>query len=239
MRRYLYPILWSGVIVVIAAAFFVSERRTTAESTSGVAPKKVSRDIAEKVNEGHGADLVRVIIQPVNQPDSTLDSTIEFTGSNVRKLKLFQTRIVTLPAQAAMMLASRSDVAYVSLSRDARPMGHLSATTGADQVRATTNSSSTSLDGTGIGIAIIDSGIDTDHRSFLDRSNSVRVVYSEDFTGEGRTDDPFGHGTHVASLAAGNGRISNGAYLGIAPNANLINLRVLNSQGTGTTAYVL
>src|SRR6185503_11199562 len=134
-------------------------------------------------------------------------------------------------------LASRADVAYVSLNRDVRPMGHLSRTTGANQARHADDGSS--VDGTGIGIAIIDSGIDTDHRSFLNKSNGVRVVYSEDFTTEGRTDDPYGHGTHVASLAAGNGRISNGEYVGIAPNANLINLRGLNSEGVGTTAYVL
>ena len=116
-------------------------------------------------------------------------------------------------------------------------MGHVTRTTGADQVRSNNNGNNNSnLDGTGIGIAILDSGIDTDHHSFLNRSNNVRVVYSEDFTNEGRTDDPYGHGTHVASLAAGNGRISNGQYLGIAPNANLINLRVLNSQGLAPPA---
>ena len=60
-----------------------------------------------------------------------------------------------------------------------------------------------------------------------------------DFTGEGRTDDPYGHGSHVASMAAGNGRISNGQYTGIAPNANLINLRVLNSQGAGSMSGLL
>ena len=119
-------------------------------------------------------------------------------------------------------------------------MGHVSRTTGADLVRGSDSSSSNNaLDGTGIGIAILDSGIDVDHHSFLNRSNGVRVVYNEDFTGEGRTDDPYGHGTHVASLAAGNGRISNAEYLGVAPNANLINLRVLNAEGIGTTAYVL
>src|SRR5205085_749056 len=113
-----------------------------------------------------------------------------------------------------------------------------SLTTGADQIRsATTNN--TVLDGSGIGIAILDSGIDTNHHSFLDRSNGVRVVYSEDFTGEGRTDDPYGHGTHVASLAAGNGRISNAQFTGIAPNANLINLRVLGATGTGSTSTIL
>jgi subtilisin family serine protease len=59
-------------------------------------------------------------------------------------------------------------------------MGHLSRTTGADQARSADSSSS--LDGSGIGIAIIDSGIDVDHHSFLNNSNGVRVVYSEDFT---------------------------------------------------------
>ena len=54
------------------------------------------------------------------------------------------------------------------------------------------------LDGSGVGIAILDSGIDTGHDSFLNGSNGVRVVYNEDFTNEGRTDDPYGHGTHVA-----------------------------------------
>jgi len=95
------------------------------------------------------------------------------------------------------------------------------------------------LDGTGVGIAVLDSGIYTIHKSFQGKLNNVRVVFSKDFTGEGRTDDPYGHGSHVASIAAGNGVVANGAYIGIAPNANLINLRVLNSTGTGTTSALL
>ncbi|HKR23417.1 MAG TPA: S8 family serine peptidase, partial [Pyrinomonadaceae bacterium] len=194
---------------------------------------------------GHGADFVRVVIQPAaNQSELNVDSALEFSGaSDVRKLNNFKVRIATLPVAAAVALANRNDVSYVSLNREVQPMGHVSRTTGADQVRGSSSSNNgnnnNTLDGSGIGIAILDSGIDTDHRSFLNRSNSVRVVYNEDFTSEGRTDDPYGHGTHVASLAAGNGRISNGQYLGVAPNANLINLRVLNSHGLGTTGTVL
>src|SRR5690348_16158315 len=241
MRRLLYPILWSGVFTLLLASLFTFERHTEAASDLTIHPeRKVSRDILKKVADGHGADFVRVIIQPASPSDLSIDSTIEYSGgSNIRKFKNFAVRVATLPAQAAANLAARSDVSYVSLNRDVLSMGHLSSTTGADQARAGSGGSATSLDGTGIGIAIIDSGIDVDHRSFLNKSNGVRVVYSEDFTDEGRTDDPYGHGTHVASLAAGNGRIANGAYIGIAPNANLINLRVLNSDGVGTTAYVL
>ncbi|MET0647192.1 MAG: S8 family serine peptidase [Pyrinomonadaceae bacterium] len=95
-------------------------------------------------------------------------------------------------------------------------------------------------DGTGIGIAVLDSGLDPNHTVFTSESGSAsRVALSRDFTGENRTDDPYGHGTHVASVAAGNGQVSNGAYRGIAPNAKLINLRVLNSQGTGSVSQLL
>ena len=91
-----------------------------------------------------------------------------------------------------------------------------------------------SLDGSGIGIAIVDSGIYSAHKSL-----GSRVVYSHDFTGGNRMDDPFGHGTHVAAAAAGNGSLYNGAYTGIAPNADLINLRVLDSRGQSLASTVL
>src|ERR1041384_600203 len=238
MKRFIFPILWGGFVSLLLSPLFVFEQRSHAE---GQPKRKVSKDILQKVNEGKGGDFVRVIIQPASPADTSIDSTIEYSGgSNIRKFKNFAVRVATLPAQAAVNLASRSDVSYVSLNRDVRPMGHVARTTGADLARGPVSpNGNTALDGAGIGIAVLDSGMDTNHRSFLDKSNNVRVVYSEDFTGEGRTDDPYGHGTHVASLAAGNGRISNGQYVGIAPNAKLINLRVLNSEGFGTTAYVL
>ncbi|PYS40567.1 MAG: hypothetical protein DMF71_13020 [Acidobacteria bacterium] len=66
-----------------------------------------------------------------------------------------------------------------------------------------------------------------------------RFLGKNDFTGENRVDDPYGHGTHVASIAVGNGRIAEGAYTGIASNANIINLRVLNAQGLGSVSGTL
>src|SRR6185503_12060584 len=237
-KRYLNPWLWSSFAVIACSALLLVQTRTRAESAVAL-DRKVSKDILKKAAEGRGGEFVRVIVQPANAADLSIDTTLVYSGGeNIRKFKNFAVRVVTLPVSAAVALASRSDVSYVSLNRDVLPMGHLSSTSGADQIR-NTGTSGTTLDGTGVGIAIIDSGIDIDHRSFLNRSNEVRVVYSEDFTGEGRTDDPYGHGTHVASLAAGNGRISNREYAGIASNSKLINLRVLNSAGVGTTAYVL
>ena len=94
------------------------------------------------------------------------------------------------------------------------------------------------LDGSGIGIAIIDSGIYPSHVAFLEAGTTrSRIVKSVDFTGENRTDDPYGHGTHVASAAAGNGLVS-GASNRYCSKANLVNLRVLNSQGVGNSQPV-
>jgi serine protease AprX len=134
-------------------------------------------------------------------------------------------------------------VLYVSLDKEVKSLGHVSLTTGADAVRTQTVTSpsgaTTALDGSGVAIAVLDSGLYKEHVSFLGTNGATRVIVNKDFTGENRTDDPYGHGTHVASIAAGNGRISNGAYTGVAPNANLINLRVLNKQGNGTVSSVL
>ena len=146
-------------------SLFVFEQRTRAESNgNGHVERKVSKDILKKVADGRGADFVRVIIQPASHADASIDSTIENSGgSNLRKFKNFAVRVATLPAQAAVNLASRSDVSYVSLNRDVRPMGHVARTTGADLARGPVDhNGNTALDGAGIGIAVIDSGMDTE-----------------------------------------------------------------------------
>src|SRR5215203_1909857 len=204
------------------------------------AGRKVSAEIIRKINNGQGAERVRVIVRPRADWSGELDTALLLNGaSDVRQFQNFDFRAVNLPAGAAATLAQRTDVGYVAINKEVRTLGHVSATSGADAVRATAGTTVNGLDGTGVGIAVIDSGIDPTHKAFLDKSNGLRVVAGVDFTGEGRTDDPYGHGTHVASIVAGNGRISNAAYTGVAPNANIVNLRVLNSQGVGTTAYLL
>jgi len=94
--------------------------------------------------------------------------------------------------------------------------------------------------GTGIGIAVIDSGIDSGHRAFLGGDHQSRIVFSHDFTGENRTDDPFGHGTHVAGSVLGDGTASGGTVRGTAPKAKLFFQSLLDSDdGLGGLPLVL
>src|SRR6266851_7556751 len=119
--------------------------------------------------------------------------------------------------------------------------------------------------GNGVGIAILDSGITpSDAAEFVGYqwkqssgtlglglfSQTYLATYDRikkhiDFTGEGRTDDAYGHGTHTAGVAAGSGQSSEDyaaghagspTYGGLATGANLIDVRVLNSQGMGTVS---
>jgi len=231
MKRLLFTAVLAALVQLVCWQW--APRATSAPTNAN--KLKASADLAAKVTSGHGGDMVRVIVQRTAAWDSAAESELQNAGGiNDHQFQNFPLRIITLPAQAALALSTRSDVAYVSVNREVRTLGHVSLTTGADAVRAANGVTVSGLDGTGIGIAVLDSGIDPTHTAFVDRSNQSRILASVDFTLEGRTDDPYGHGTHVASIAAGNGRISRTHYLGIAPIRSIVNLRVLHSQRART-----
>lgn len=94
--------------------------------------------------------------------------------------------------------------------------------------------------GKGITVAVLDSGIDDSHpdmrvkRRIGDYPPDLRkkVVKHIDITGEGEFDGN-GHGTHVAGIIASTGESSNGKYQGVAPDVDLINIKVLDEFGKG------
>ncbi|GAB3971035.1 S8 family serine peptidase [Plantactinospora veratri] len=75
-------------------------------------------------------------------------------------------------------------------------------------------------DGTGAKIAVLDSGIDATHPDL-----AGKVVAAQNFTSEADA-DLLGHGTHVASIAAGTGAASDGTRRGVAPGASLLDGKV-------------
>lgn len=88
--------------------------------------------------------------------------------------------------------------------------------------------------GQGVDIALLDSGIDANHPDF-----AGRIGATQDFTGSGDVVDRAGHGTHVASIAAGTGAASGNRYRGVAPAATLMIGKVLDADGFGAESWVI
>lgn len=84
-------------------------------------------------------------------------------------------------------------------------------------------------DGDNVRIAVLDTGIDNNHAHFENL-----IIDNQDFTGDG-PHDVDGHGSHVASIAAG----QYNDFEGVAPEAYLKNIKVLDDDGQGSVSDVL
>jgi len=94
------------------------------------------------------------------------------------------------------------------------------------------------INGSGVKIAILDTGIDPTHPDFYFPNGTSKIAQTISFTGES-ANDKFGHGTHCASIAAGTGAASSGQYTGVAPQATIYNVKVLNNQGEGLESWII
>ncbi|MFC4426011.1 S8 family serine peptidase [Deinococcus navajonensis] len=84
--------------------------------------------------------------------------------------------------------------------------------------------------GKGVGVAVIDSGVDGTHGDFPNLVKNIKIaapIVAPGLSGALYVDTPnsdlsSGHGTHVASTIAGSGARSGGKYKGVAPGASLV-----------------
>src|SRR5579864_8890336 len=92
--------------------------------------------------------------------------------------------------------------------------------------------------GKGVAVAVLDSGVAND----VDLTQkSPRILAHVGFAGpeNPQQPDPGGHGTHIAGIIAGDGTGSAGQYIGVAPQANIVDVQVLDSRGNGRMSSVL
>jgi serine protease AprX len=164
----------------------------------------------------------------------------------VRIVRVLQHEVV-VEATGAQINGMASDVAIERLSGDVPVRSAMSVSnrsTAADQTRAGKSGllgllgTIPAVTGKGIRIALLDSGISA-HTAL-----GTRVVKSVSFvSGDASKLDAFGHGTHIAGLITGSASAASGittAYTGgIAPGAELVNVRVLGPDGTGLTSDVI
>jgi serine protease AprX len=223
------PILLIGRLAAFAASALLTAGAVPALAAGHSGDHKMDAAVRSRAHAKQGTS--RVIIETVD--GSAADALIRsLRGRPGRRLGLLRGQVAEIPDSALDDLASRPRVRAVRLDR--RVHGTMERTGAA--VGATWARENLGVDGAGIGVAIVDSGVTSWH----DDLGAQRVVHFADFVEFHPVPyDDYGHGTHVAGIIAGNGYDSSGARRGVAPGANLIVLKVLDGDGNGYISNVI
>lgn len=133
----------------------------------------------------------------------------------------------------AIRLERMQEVEYVSAQGRAFALG------GAEEARgaAISVASTSGLDGRGVGICVMDTGVTPHSDISIPRERIVHFV--DVIGGESEPYDDNGHGTFVAGVACGNGTLSGGEIEGVAPRANIVALKAIGKNGESGAFKIL
>src|SRR5208283_5036275 len=246
---------WSMFLVVLFGGV------ASAQYAQSPAPK-FAPDLEPAVARAHQGvaanETVKVIVQYKQVPQAEQEGRVQRLGARLnRRLGIVKGMALEMPVSALPGLEADPEVVSVSVDHPVKAMDDY--TNAAMNVPAVWNGG---YNGAGIGVAVIDSGINDTHPDLWDSTESYsRVAYHQDFTGttiynttvtgvsntlapsmplhQVPVYDLYGHGTHVAGIIGGNGYLSSGLYTGVAPSVTLIDLRVLDGTGSGSDSEVI
>lgn len=181
---------------------------------------------------------VDVLIGFNGRPD---DSVVRAFGGDVTHnfAPFINVIAASVPENAIQGLLHNPRIAYVEPDAEAHIMDHLSTTNsaeyenswGVDHIRA--DSVHPYNKGSGIIVCVVDTGINRLHHDLNDN-------YVKGFDFVNNDSDPMddnGHGTHVSGTIAA--ELNNAGVVGVAPEADLIVAKVLNSAGSGSYSNVI
>ena len=209
----------------------------------------------------HPGTTVQAIVQfnaPVTPAQEQSDAT-KVHGRLIGNLPIIHGLALSLTAAQARSLAANPGVHAVSLNTTVTteslpfhmiPGEGLSARelqTTYDQTLGVLPLWRFGVTGTGVGVAVVDTGVDGALPDFATRDHrGSRVVASAVANADATTaTDSYGHGTDVAGIIAGNGENRgsgdplHGQYIGVAPNANLISIKVSDETGKASLLDVI
>ena len=204
--------------------------------------------LLELATENPG-QMVRVIVQKMPGAQGVEALATELGGKVTQDLSIINAFAAEMSAQAAIKLSRAHTVRWVSLDTAMLQPSYCSQCIVTNNlanayVRAINADKvwnrSPYIQGQGVGIAIVDSGINPsgDFYTVMGVNRQVaNVRFNTDYNQN--TSDGYGHGTHVASIAGGDGSDSNGLYIGVAPMANIINVKVSNDDGSAMMVNVI
>lgn len=243
--------LWIALAVALSGAL-------VDVGSSGAASKPASVDPAARLaGSRDSSGLVPVVILR-SRDGAAVQAVKAKGGATVRTLKLGRGLVAKVPASSLDALAREPGVTRIAYDAPVRSTAQPDRD---DRALATVyplaveaaDLWSAGNRGQGIGVAILDSGVDqhVDYGAVEEggrRSGRNRLVarVAAAVTSAGPPADDYGHGTWVAGIVGGSGVTKSGArsgrngkYVGVAPDANLIGVKVSNRDGVSRVSDVV
>lgn len=173
----------------------------------------------------------KVIIQTQGTPTGELLNLVRLLGGKIyASFETIDGFAADLPLPVLSSLLARLDI--VRVTPDLPVVGSADLTNSA--IGATAARADTGLDGLGVGVAVLDTGV-APHPDLM--LPLPRIVGWKDLVnGRLLPYDDSGHGTHVAGIIAGNGwsaGLAGQNLRGVAPRAHIVGVKVLDSQMRG------
>jgi serine protease AprX len=238
----------SVLLASLTAFFAVLPAATTAVHAAPVPATRVAVDPA--LARAHGT--VNLVVVRAPRAGFAADRAVQRLGGRVTKdLGLVNGFAATLRADRVAKLAGSAGVASISLDRRLTVQG--GGSSGTSNHNPSVYAKATRADwlqraghkGLGVTVALIDTGV----ADLPDLAGRVLPVNTSllgtetapcvNLSGEADCRDSYGHGTFLAGLIAGSGAASNGTYAGLAPQANLVSLKVAGRDGAADVSNVI
>jgi len=255
VRALLAPFLIAAFLAPTVGTLGVSAA-SNAPSQVSLDPSVKIHPLLQYGQQADPTMLVRVIVQKTTADAKANSIAALVPGLQVtEEFKVIPAFVATLPEAAVSVLAQNSNVRYVSpdagvqvipnlplpkskpAPKQAGPKPVAASKHGIDasdllttypfDTGAATAWSATDNHietGSNVVVAVIDSGIDAAHPDLSGQVLAVNVNRNTQSAADG-----YGHGTHVAGII--NGHDPAGQYLGIAPHATLISVKVADDNG--------
>jgi len=204
---------------------------------------ELNRELSRARQGLGGNQNLEVIVQYKQAPKIAALARVQSNGGRMgAKLDLIKGAAFSVPVNALAALENDPEVQFVSVDHPVKGMDDYT-----NDAMNVSTAWSAGYNGTGIGVAVIDSGINPNHVDWWNMAGTFnRVLYHQDFTGANEYNpsgslvyDTYGHGTHVAGIIGGTGTMSGGQFAGVARDANLIDLRALDGTGSGKDSQVI
>ncbi len=215
-------------------------------SPASALPPRLDPELAALA--AHPSGGMTPVIVRVYGDTAPLKALVEQLGGQLGvDLEFIQAFAARVPEAALARLAGDPRVRWVSYDRPILPQDNGEAadpewTPQLDRIANTYNFTigankawAEGITGRGVTVAVVDSGVQY-HPDLL---RSILLGWSIFATGLPAHVDQYGHGTHVAGIIAGNGAFSRGKYVGIAPDARILPVRVCDENGASSESSLV